>query len=76
MQNDASFKRRELYYNILAPFEVGNSLYVLVPDYRIESYATASNLSDLERMDMSQSINAYHTLNEKSILFPGKQSFR
>ncbi len=73
MQNDASFKRQELYYNILASFEVGNSLYVLVPDYRIDSYATAnSSLSGLERMDMSQLINAYHTLDEKSILFPGE----
>lgn len=73
IQNDASFERQELYYNILASFQVGDSLYVLVPDYRIDSYATVnSELSGLTRMDMAQLINAYNTLDEKSILFPGE----
>ena len=73
MQDDESFVRQEFFYNILASFEVGDSLYVLVPNYRIDSYATVnSSLSGLDRMNMAQLIDAYHLLDDESILFPGE----
>lgn len=73
MQNDESFERQDLYYNILESFEVGDSLYVLVPSYRIDSYTTVnSGLSGLERMDIKQLMDAYNMLDDESILFPGE----
>lgn len=73
MQNDESFERQDFYYNILESFAVGDSLYVLVPSYRIVSYATANNeLSGLERMDIKQLVDAYNMLDDESILFPGE----
>lgn len=73
MQNDESFVGQEFFCNILASFEVGDSLYVLVPNYRIDSYATVnSRLSGLDRMDMTQLIDAYNILDDESILFPGE----
>lgn len=73
MQNDESFDKQDFYCNILESFEVGDSLYVLVPSYRIDSYTTVnSRLSGLERMDIKQLIDAYNMLDDKSILFPGE----
>lgn len=73
MQNDELFVRQEYFCNILESFEVGNNLYVLVPDYRIDSYTTVnSRLSGLDRMDMAQLIDAYNMLDDESILFPGE----
>lgn len=73
IQNDASFEKQDFFYNILASFEVGDSLYVLVPDYRIDSFATVnSRLSSLGKMNMGQLIDTYHTLDNKGILFPGE----
>lgn len=73
MQNDESFDKQDFYYNILESFEVGDSLYVLVPTYRIDSYATANNeLLGLERMDIKQLADAYNMLDDESILFPGE----
>ena len=73
MQNDESFERQDFYYNILRSFEVGDSLYVLVPSYRIDSYATANNeLLGLERMNIKQLVDAYNMLDDESILFPGE----
>lgn len=55
IQNDTSFEKQDFFYNILASFEVGDSLYVLVPDYRIDSFATVnSRLSGLGKMNMGQ----------------------
>lgn len=73
IQNDEAFERQDFFYNILESFETGDNLYVLVPDYRIDSYATVSGgLSGLDRMDIGQLINAYSMLDDKSILFPGE----
>lgn len=73
MQNDGSFESQDFYYNILESFKVGESLYVLVPSYRIDSYATAnSELSGLERMDIKQLVDAYNMMDDESVLFPGE----
>lgn len=73
MQNDESFNKQDFYYNILESFEVGDSLYVLVPSYSINSFATVnSELSGLERMDVNQLVDAYNFLDDDSILFPGE----
>lgn len=73
MQNDESFDEKDFYYNILEAFEVGDSLYVLVPSYGIDSFATTNKeLADLERMDIKQLVDAYNMLDEESILFPGE----
>ena len=73
LQNDKSFNKQDFYYNILKAFEVGDSLYVLVPNYTIESYATTNKeLVGLESMDIRQLVDAYNTLDEESILFPGE----
>ncbi|MDE5892879.1 MAG: extracellular solute-binding protein [Acetatifactor sp.] len=73
MQNDESFDQQDFYFNILEAFEVGGSLYVLVPSYTIDSYATANkDLAGLERMDIHQLVDAYNMLDEESILFPGE----
>ena len=73
MQNDEYFDEQDFYYNILEAFEVGDSLYVLVPNYSIDSYATTNReLVDLERMDIKQLADAYNTLDEEGILFPGE----
>ena len=73
MQNDESFAPQDFYYNILEAFAIDDSLYVLVPSYSIDSYATANGeLAGLERMDIQQLVNAYNMLDEESILFPGE----
>lgn len=73
MQNDELFDQQDFYYNILEAFEVGDSLYVLVPSYTIDSYATANKeLAGLERMNIKQLVDAYNMLDEDSILFPGE----
>ncbi len=73
IENDASFKKRDIYYNILASFETEGCLYVFVPSYRIDTYTTVDRrLSELESMDMEQLMDAYRMLDEGSILFPGE----
>ncbi|MFI3214851.1 MAG: extracellular solute-binding protein [Eubacteriales bacterium] len=73
MEDDDSFEKLYFYHNILESFEVGDSLYVLVPSYRIDSYATANQeLLELERMDIEQLVDAYNKLGDESILFPGE----
>lgn len=73
MQNDESFNQQDYYMNILEAFEVGDSLYVLVPNYTIDSYATDKReLAGLERMNIKQLVDAYSMLDEESILFPGE----
>ena len=73
MQNDESFDKRDFYNNILEAFEVGDSLYVLVPSYTIDSFATTNNeLAGLDRMNMKQLVDAYNRLDEESILFLGE----
>lgn len=73
MENDQTFDRQDIYYNVMEAFEVGDSLYVLVPDYSIDTFATADReLAGLERMDIRQLIEAYDRLDEDSILFPGE----
>ena len=73
MQNDESFDKRDFYNNILEAFEVGDSLYVLVPSYTIDSFATTNNeLAGLDRMNMKQLVDAYNRLDEECILFPGE----
>lgn len=73
MEKDALFEQGDFYYNILEAFEVGESLYVLVPDYRINSFATVNNeLAGLERMDIKQLVDAYNALDDECILFPGE----
>ncbi len=73
IQNDDLFEQRDFYYNVLEAFEVGESLYVLVPSYRIDSFTTIhKELAGLERMDIKQLIDVYNTLDEESILFPGE----
>lgn len=73
MQNDESFDSQDFCYNVLEAFEVGDCLYVLVPSYTIDSFATVNGeLAGLERADIYQLVNAYNTLDEESILFPGE----
>lgn len=73
MQNDESFDQQDYYYNILEAFGIGKCLYVLVPSYKIDSYATVDEaLANLERMDVKQLADAYNKRNEESILFPGE----
>ena len=73
LQDDESFDQRDFYMNILEAFEVGDSLYVLVPNYTIDSYATDNReLAGLERMNIKQLVDAYNMLDEESILFPGE----
>lgn len=73
MQNDDSFNKQDYYYNILEAFEVGESLYVIVPKYRITSFATINEkLAGLDRMEIAQLIDAYNELDQESILIPGE----
>lgn len=73
MQNDELFDEQDLYYNVLKAFEVGDSLYALVPSYMIDTYATVNEeLVDLERMNIKQLVDAYNKLDSESILFPGE----
>ena len=73
MQNDIFIKKQDFYYNILEAFEVGESLYVMVPNYRIGSFATINEkLVGLDRMNITQLIDAYNALDEESILIPGE----
>lgn len=73
MQNDESFERQDYYDNILEAFEVGECLYVLVPSYKIDSYATVNaELAGLGRMNIQQLTDVYNELDEECILFPGE----
>jgi len=73
MKNDESFYEPDFYYNVLEAFAVNDSLYVLVPGYTIDSYATINDkLAGLERMNVRQLVDTYHLLDDKSILFPGE----
>lgn len=73
IQNDSFFHEQEYYSNILKAFEVGESLYVMIPSYRINSFTTINGqLAGLERMDIHQLAEAYNDLDEGTILFPGE----
>lgn len=73
IHNDSSFDEQEFYHNILEAFEVGESLYVMVPSYRIDSFTTTNEqLAGLERMNIQQLVAAYDALDEENILFPGE----
>lgn len=73
MKADESFDEHDFYYNVLETFAVDDSLYVMVPAYKIESYATINDkLSGLESMDVQQLVDAYNLSDDKSILFPGE----
>lgn len=73
IQNDFSFHEQEYYSNILEAFEVGDSLYVMLPSFRINSFTTVNEqLARLERMDIHQLAEAYNALGEGAILFPGE----
>lgn len=73
VQKEDFFEKDDLYYNVLEAFEIGESLYVLVPGYRIDTFATVNEeLAGLERMDIKQLIAAYDMLGEEGILFPGE----
>ena len=73
IQNDSSFHEQEYYSNILEAFEVGDSLYVMLPSFRINSFTTVNEqLARLERMDIHQLAEAYNALGEGAILFPGE----
>lgn len=73
MENDESFNRQDYYYNILQAFDTGDSLYVLVPSYGIDSYATVNGeLAGLDSMNIWQLVDAYNKLDGESILFPGE----
>jgi hypothetical protein len=73
MQDDESFDRQDYYYNIMDAFAVDKSLYVIVPSFRIESYATSNEqLAGMEGMNVKQLKDAYNMLDEDSILFPGE----
>jgi len=73
IQNDFSFQKQEYYSNILEAFEVGDSLYVMLPSFRINSFTTVNEqLARLERMDIHQLAEAYNALGEGAILFPGE----
>lgn len=72
MQNDETFDKQDFYCNILEAFAVGDSLYVLVPSYTIDSYATINDeLAGLERMNIWQLVDAYNRLDNENILFSG-----
>lgn len=73
LQEDESFDRQDYYCNILDAFVVGDSLYVLVPGYKIDSYATVNDqLARLEGMNVQQLEDAYNMLGDDGILFPGE----
>lgn len=73
LQEDESFDRQDYYCNILDAFAVGDSLYVLVPGYKIDSYATVNDqLAWLEGMNVQQLEDAYNMLGDDGILFPGE----
>lgn len=73
IQKDSSFREQEYYSNILEAFEVGESLYVMLPSFRINSFTTINEqLAGLERMNIHQLAEAYQGLGEEKLLFPGE----
>lgn len=73
LREDESFDGQDYYHNILDAFAVGDSLYVLVPSYRIDSYATVNDkLAELDSMNVKQLADVYNMLGEGDILFPGE----
>jgi len=73
LRMDEFFDQQDFYDNILEAFAVGDSLYVLVPSYTIDTYATVNKeLADLGRMNVKQLAEAYNMLKDESILFPGE----
>lgn len=73
MQNDPLFNKQDYYDNILESFAVGENLFVLVPTFRIRSFATVnSELTGLESVDIKKLKAAYNTLDDGSVLFPGE----
>ncbi len=73
MQKDKMLDRHNFQCNIWEAFEIDDSLFVLVPNYTIDSYATDhAALDGLDRMNINQLVDAYDMLDEGSILFPGE----
>ena len=73
IQKDSSFHEQEYYSNILEAFEIGDSLYVMLPSFRINSFTTINEqLAGLEGMDIHQLAEAYNASGEGAILFPGE----
>lgn len=73
LQRDGVYESQNFYNNILDSFAVGDDLYVLVPNYKIDSYTTMSKeLAGMKKMNVKQLTDAYNALDSESILFPGE----
>ena len=73
MQTDETFDKGDYYYNIMEAFAVDDSLYVIVPSYIIDTYATGNEqLAGLDGMSVDELVDAYNKLEAGSILFPGE----
>ncbi len=73
IESEPSFVKEDFNYNVLQALGIGDALYVLVPNYCIDSFATVDDtLADLQQMNVKQLVKAYQLLEEESILFPGE----
>lgn len=73
MQEDISFQKQDYFYNIIDSFGVGESLYVMVPSFRITSFATIDEeLIGLDNWNVQTMINCYEGRPQGMSLFPGE----
>jgi ABC-type glycerol-3-phosphate transport system substrate-binding protein len=73
MENDPSFHKEDYYFNIMDSFAVGESLYVIVPKYSIDTFSTVNPaLRGLGRYDMQKLAEVYESRPAGTILFPGE----
>ncbi len=73
MEEDDSFLEQDFFDNIINSFEVGESLYVMVPSFRIASLATIDKeLTGLDDWNVQTMINCYKDRPQGTSLFPGE----
>ena len=73
MKSDEIIDENDYYQNVLDSFAVGDSLYVLVPSFQVNTFTTTnSDLRNLDRMNINQLVDAYDSLDTGRVLFPGE----
>lgn len=73
IQQDTAYPKQELYQNVMDAFQVGDGLYVLVPGFRISTFASVrEELAGKDRVSVKELVEIYKSLEEGVILFPGE----
>lgn len=73
MEKDEDFHQEDCFYHVITSFATGDRLYVMVPDFRITTFATAApKLKGKKNWKLEEMIKYYEERPAGTILFPGE----